>query len=88
MDHCRRLLARCVALIHQLRFKDDTDTARLFAYCERRAGDSEFFIRRAIGWALREHAKTDPDAVRHFLVANERQLSLLSKREAAKHLQL
>ena len=52
-------LAR-TALIHQLRYKADTDVDRLFAYCARRAHDTEFFIRKAIGWALREYAKTDP----------------------------
>ena len=53
-------LAR-VAIIHQLGRKTTTDAGRLFRYCARRAGDTEFFIRRAIGWALREYSKTDPD---------------------------
>ena len=78
-------LAR-VAIIHQLRFKGDTDRERLFAYCARRAGDSEFFIRKAIGWALREYAKTAPEAVRAFVDEHEAVLSSLSKREARKHL--
>ena len=46
----------------------------------------EFFIRKAIGWALRDHARTDPDWVREFVVAHESELSGLSKREALKHL--
>ncbi|MQA32272.1 DNA alkylation repair protein, partial [Modestobacter roseus] len=46
--------------------------------------DPEFFVRKAIGWALREHAKTDPASVRRFLAEHE--LSPLSRREAAKHL--
>ena len=78
-------LAR-TALIHQLGYKTATDDERLFAYCRRRAGDSEFFIRKAIGWALREYAKTDPDAVQRFVTANEGALSNLSKREALKNL--
>ena len=45
-------LARA-ALIHQERGRIDTDQVRLFAYCRRRSIDHEFFIRKAIGWALR-----------------------------------
>ena len=71
-----------VALLHQLRHKGATDADRLFAYCERRAGDTEFFIRKAIGWALREYSKTDAAAVREFVARNEATLSGLSKREA------
>lgn len=59
------------ALLHQLRYKDHTDTRRLFAYCLRQSGHTDFFIRKAIGWCLREYAKTDPEAVREFL-ARER----------------
>ena len=55
------------ALLHQLRYKDATDAERLFAYCLRRADHPDFFIRKAIGWCLREYAKTDPDAVRDFV---------------------
>lgn len=55
------------ALLHQLRHKDATDTERLFAYCLRQSGHPDFFIRKAIGWCLREYAKTDPDAVRDFV---------------------
>ncbi|MFD3944672.1 DNA alkylation repair protein [Streptomyces sp. NPDC058579] len=74
------------ALLHQLRFKDATDTERLFAYCLRRAEDTDFFLRKAIGWALREYAKTDPDEVRAFVEANRTRLAPLSVREALKHL--
>jgi 3-methyladenine DNA glycosylase AlkD len=78
-------LAR-VAIIHQLRFKSATDSERLFRYCERRAADPEFFVRKAIGWALREYAKTDPAAVRSFVAAHAEVLSSLSRREALKNL--
>lgn len=74
------------ALLHQLRYKHATDTQRLFAYCLRRADHPDFFIRKAIGWCLREYAKTDPDAVRDFVTANRDRLSPLSVREASKHL--
>ncbi|GLZ78898.1 hypothetical protein Afil01_37050 [Actinorhabdospora filicis] len=76
-------LAR-IAILHQLTYKGDTDTARLFAYCERRKGDTEFFIRKAIGWALREYAKTDPDAVREYV--KRANLPGLSRREALKNI--
>jgi 3-methyladenine DNA glycosylase AlkD len=78
-------LAR-VAIIHQLRFGVDTDADRLFRYCSHRAGDEEFFIRKAIGWALREYAKADPDAVRTYVDDHRDDLSPLSRREATKHL--
>ena len=74
------------AILHQLMFKDRTDTNRLFTYCEMRMADTEFFIRKAIGWALRHYARTDPNAVRSFVAENEESLSGLSKREALKNL--
>jgi 3-methyladenine DNA glycosylase AlkD len=74
------------AILHQLGWKADTDAARLFRYCERRARHPDFFIRKAIGWALRDYARTDPDGVRHFLETRRDLLSPLSLREAAKHL--
>ncbi|MFI6873273.1 DNA alkylation repair protein [Streptomyces sp. NPDC050400] len=73
------------ALLHQLRYKDATDAERLFAYCLRQAGHPDFFIRKAIGWALREYAKTDPDAVRSFVAAHRDVLAPLSVREALKN---
>ncbi|CAM5233783.1 DNA alkylation repair protein [Streptomyces avidinii] len=78
-------LAR-TALLHQLRFKAATDSGRLFDHCRRRAGAPEFFLRKAIGWALREYAKTDPDAVRAFVEAERGTLAPLSVREALKNL--
>lgn len=74
------------ALLHQLRYRDATDTERLFGYCLRRADHPDFFIRKAIGWCLREYAKTDPRAVRGFVDGARDQLSPLSVREAMKHL--
>ena len=73
-------------ILCQIGAKKDTDTPRLFGFCERRAFEEEFFIRKAIGWALREHAKTDPEAVAAFVVANRERLSTLSYREATKHI--
>ena len=77
-------LAR-IAILHQLHARDATDADRLFRYCVRRARDREFFVRKAIGWALREYAKTDPTAVRSFVAAHP-ELSALSKREALRRL--
>lgn len=74
------------ALLHQLRYKDATDTERLFGYCVRQSGHPDFFIRKAIGWCLREYAKTDPDAVRGFVERERGRLAPLSVREALKNL--
>ncbi|MGW0966067.1 DNA alkylation repair protein [Streptomyces sp. NPDC002516] len=74
------------ALLHQLRYKDATDTGRLFAYCVRQSGHPDFFIRKAIGWCLREYAKTDPGAVRDFVTAERARLAPLSVREALKNI--
>ncbi len=79
-------LAR-TAILHQLGYKEATDGRRLFRYCSMRAKDREFFIRKAIGWALRQYARVEPDAVRRFVADNEERLSGLSKREALKHLE-
>jgi 3-methyladenine DNA glycosylase AlkD len=72
------------AILHQLRYKGRTDVPRLFGYCERWAGEPDFFIRKGIGWALREYAKTDPTAVRDFVAAHPG-LSGLSVREALRN---
>lgn len=74
------------AILHQLTFKDATDEARLFRYCAVQAGHADFFVRKAIGWALREYARTAPEAVRGFVGAHAHELSGLSTREALKHL--
>ncbi|MEV6542856.1 DNA alkylation repair protein [Streptomyces sp. NPDC051665] len=73
------------ALLHQLRYKERTDTERLFAYCLRQSGHPDFFIRKAIGWCLREYAKTDPEAVRGFLAREKGRFAPLSVREALKN---
>lgn len=74
------------ALLHQLRYRERTDTARLFAYCLRHSDHPDFFVRKAIGWCLREYAKTDPDAVRSFLAREQGRLAPLSVREALKNI--
>jgi 3-methyladenine DNA glycosylase AlkD len=73
------------AILHQLTFKEATDPARLFRYCAVAAHQPDFFIRKAIGWALREYARTDPAAVRTFVSAHQTRLAALSVREALKN---
>ncbi|HYN97877.1 MAG TPA: DNA alkylation repair protein [Pilimelia sp.] len=70
------------ALLHQLRYGAATDAQRLFRYCTAQAGHPDFFVRKAIGWALREYAKTDAAAVRAYVHAAGDRLSPLSAREA------
>jgi 3-methyladenine DNA glycosylase AlkD len=74
------------AILHQMHYRDATNTERLFSYCTRQAGHPDFFVRKAIGWALREYAYTDADAVRKYIAENRAALSPLSVREASKHL--
>ncbi|GAB7047173.1 DNA alkylation repair protein [Catenuloplanes indicus] len=74
------------ALLHQLHYGADTVTERLFAYCLRQAGHPDFFVRKAIGWALRHYARTAPEEVRAFVTAHADVLSPLSAREALKNL--
>jgi 3-methyladenine DNA glycosylase AlkD len=77
---------RRTAIICQIGHKADTDTDLLFTACSARSNETEFFIRKAIGWALREYAKTDPETVRAFVTDQGERLSGLSRREALKHL--
>lgn len=72
-----------VALLYQLPYKGKTDVERLLRYIELRQEDSEFFIRKAIGWALREYSKTDAALVRDFVARTS--LSPLSAKEALKY---
>lgn len=77
---------RRLAIISQLQLKKATDLTLLSAVIEVNVADKEFFIRKAIGWALREYSKTDPDWVRGFVAARTTTLSPLSRREALKRL--
>jgi 3-methyladenine DNA glycosylase AlkD len=70
------------ALLHMNRWKGDADQAWVFDACLVRAADTDFFVRKAIGWALREHSKVDERAVVDFVAAHESELSGLSRREA------
>lgn len=74
------------AILHQLGYRGETDEAFLFRACLTHAASTEFFHRKAIGWALREYAKVSPDEVRSFVAEHHDELSGLSRREALKHL--
>lgn len=73
------------AILFQNRWKADTDRDLLFANIERHAAHPDFFIRKAIGWALRELGGTDPATVRSFVRSHR--LSPLSEREALRKIQ-
>jgi 3-methyladenine DNA glycosylase AlkD len=77
---------RRTAIICQVGAKERTDAVRLFGFCEKRSFEKEFFIRKAIGWALRQHARVDPEAVARFVISHRDGLSGLSYREATRHL--
>ena len=80
------LWLRRTAIIAQVGFKASTDQQLLYACIEPNLDRRDFFLRKAIGWALREYGKAAPDAVRQFVAEHERELSGLSRREALKHL--
>lgn len=89
MDSClghSNLWVRRVAMLHQLGWKERTDESRLLRYALHLAGEPDFFIRKAIGWALRDYARTRPDVVRAFLAQHGQTFSGLTRREAGKHL--
>ena len=82
----RDMWIRRAAIISQIVQKENTDAAQLFDYCRRCMHEKPFFIRKAIGWALRSFAATDPAAITEFLRVHRDELSPLSFREAAKWL--
>ena len=73
------------AILAQLGFNADTDLKLLYDCIGPSIGEKDFFLRKAIGWALRQFAKTDAQEVCRFVAENEGRLSPLSKREALKN---
>lgn len=73
-----------VSLIFQLKYGLKTDQDLLFKQCKKYANEDEFFIRKAIGWALRQYSKFNPNAVWGFIQSNK--LSPLSVKEASKYI--
>lgn len=82
----RSLWVRRTALLSQLKHKERTDERQLFDHALLRCGETEFFIRKAIGWALRDYSWTAPQAVLGFLEKHGAELSRLSYREGGKRL--
>lgn len=76
------LWLRRSAILYQLGYKHQTDEERLFRYVRACAHEKEFFIAKAIGWALRQYAKVKPEAVSAFVAVEP--LQPLSRREALK----
>ena len=72
-------------IIPQLSYKQKTDEQRLFSLCLERAHETEFFIRKAIGWSLRQYSWTNKKAVKDFVEKNRDSFAPLSVREALKH---
>ena len=80
------LWIRRAALIFQLRWKHNTNQELLFGYCTKTAHEKDFFIRKAIGWTLRQYSKTNPQAVKKYIQENGSKLSPLSLKEASKYI--
>jgi 3-methyladenine DNA glycosylase AlkD len=76
---------RRTCILFQLNYKGETDFDLLCEIIRENLGSKEFFINKAIGWSLRQYARTDPKAVKKFVKAAE--LHPLSRREAMKHLE-
>ncbi|MEY8350669.1 DNA alkylation repair protein [Bacillus cereus] len=72
------------AILFQLKYKKQMDENLLFSIIGQLKSSKEFFIQKAIGWVLREYAKTSPNVVWEYVQNNE--LAPLSKREAIKHI--
>jgi len=80
------LWKRRVSIICQVSFRRDTDLRLLYANIEPNLADRDFFIRKAIGWALRAYAWTDQTEVARYVRTHEAELSGLSRREALKNI--
>lgn len=82
-DH---LWIRRTAILAQNRFKSDTDQAMLFDFCRKCLHEDVFWIRKAIGWALRDYSKSNPEAVRRFVEQHREDMSGVTLREAVKYI--
>ena len=75
-----------VAILYQLSLKEKVDKQSLERILVNNLGDSEFFINKAIGWALRDYSKYNPEWVREFIKKNKDNMANLSIREASKYI--
>ena len=81
-------MVRRTAILCQLKYKLTTNEDLLYKMILNCADEKEFFIRKAIGWALREYSKTNPKNVRQFIKNNNSKLSSLSIREGMKRINI
>jgi 3-methyladenine DNA glycosylase AlkD len=80
------LWIRRTAILSQLRFKADVDREMLFTFCQKCLHEETFWIRKAIGWALRDFSKVYPDSVRQFVEKHRDEMSRVSLKEAEKYI--
>ena len=74
------------AIEHQLGLKDRTDSELLEQIIANNFGSDEFFVNKAIGWALRDHSKTNPEFVKGFINKHKDEMDILSIKEASKYI--
>ena len=77
---------RRVAILYQLSLKEKVDEGLLEKILLANLGDNEFFINKAVGWALRDYSKFNPEWVKEFIENNKMNMANLSLREASKYL--
>ena len=77
---------RRIAIDHQLLRKEKTDIELLEKILKNNLEQTEFFINKAIGWALRDYSKTNPEWVKNFIEKNRENMAKLSIKEASKYL--
>ena len=83
-SNCENMWLNRSAILFQLGYKQKTNFDLLKSECGKHKNSNEFFIQKAIGWALREYGKTNPEAVRNFVASTN--LKPLSKKEALKNI--
>ncbi|QGZ42412.1 3-methyladenine DNA glycosylase AlkD [Pseudoduganella flava] len=81
------LWVRRIAMLHQRGWRLETDEARLFRYALALANEEDFFLRKAIGWALRDYARWNPPAFAAFLAEHRGRFAPLTVREASRHME-
>lgn len=84
--HEKNFWLRRTAIIYQLGYGVKTDEEVLYRHILLTCHEKEFFIRKAIGWALRSYSKIQPESVRNFIDVNQDRLSNLSIKEGSKYL--
>jgi 3-methyladenine DNA glycosylase AlkD len=82
----KNIWKRRTSILCQLSFKENTDLGLLYGCIEPSLASREFFLQKAIGWALRQYAWTNPQEIRRYVKAQGDRLSALSRREALKNI--